>query len=133
MAAAAVAPAFQASPRGFSLSAQLIICPASVLKFLAGRQGQMSLFYYNLCSFHSLWQYSDPIQQSYPRSDLQGKKNVLTHCLKISQFFFFWHFSPIFVLFKLTCLVTLFDRKLQIFENSPKWTIFAFLINFCQL
>ena len=32
----------------------------------------------------------------------------------------------IFVLFlKLTCLVTLFDRKLQVFKNSPKWTIFG--------
>ena len=26
--------------------------------------------------------------------------------------FEFWHFPPIFVLLKLTCLVTLFDRKL---------------------
>ena len=38
--------------------------------------------------------------------------------------FEFWHFPPIFVLLKLTCLVTLFDRKLQVFKNSPKWTIF---------
>ena len=31
-----------------------------------------------------------------------------------------WHFPPIFVVqLKLTCLVTLFDRKLQIFKNSP--------------
>ena len=37
----------------------------------------------------------------------------------------FWHFSPIFVLLKLTCLVTLFDPKLQVFKNSPKWTIFG--------
>ena len=37
----------------------------------------------------------------------------------------FWHFPPIFVLLKLTCLVTLFDRKLQVFKNSPKWTIFC--------
>ena len=28
------------------------------------------------------------------------------------EFFPFWHFSPISVLLKLTCLVTLFDRKL---------------------
>ena len=28
------------------------------------------------------------------------------------KFFRFWHFPPIFVLLKLTCLVTLFDRKL---------------------
>ena len=39
--------------------------------------------------------------------------------------FDFWHFPPIVVLLKVTCLVTLFDRKLQIFKNSPKWTIFG--------
>ena len=33
--------------------------------------------------------------------------------------------SSIFVLLKLTCLVTLFDRKLQVFKNSPKLAIFA--------
>ena len=39
--------------------------------------------------------------------------------------FDFWHFSPIFVLLELTCLETLFDRKLQVFKISPKWTIFG--------
>ena len=39
--------------------------------------------------------------------------------------FEFWDFPPIFVLLKLTCLVTLFDRKLQVFKKSPKWTIFG--------
>ena len=34
-------------------------------------------------------------------------------------------FSTNFVLLKLTCLVTLFDRKLQFFKNSPKWTLFG--------
>ena len=53
-----------------------------------------------------------------------------SHCLKITQnvafdFFEFWHNSPIFVLLKLTCLVTLFDRKLRVFKNSPKRTIFG--------
>ena len=50
-----------------------------------------------------------------------------THCLKIAQnvAFEFWHFPPIFVLLKLTCLVTLFDQKLQVCKNSPKWTIFG--------
>ena len=48
--------------------------------------------------------------------------------------FEFWHFLPIFVLLTLTCLVTLFHRKLQFVKNSPKLTIFgAFLINFCPL
>ena len=46
-----------------------------------------------------------------------------TQCLKITQNVAFWHFLPIFVLSKLTCLVTLFDRKLQVFKSSPKWTI----------
>ena len=44
---------------------------------------------------------------------------------KLLKIFQFWHFPPIFVLLKLTCLVTLFDRKLQVFKNSPKWTIFG--------
>ena len=51
-------------------------------------------------------------------------------CLKITlnvalEFSQFWHFPPIFVLLNLTRLVTLFDRKLQVFKNSPKWTIFG--------
>ena len=33
--------------------------------------------------------------------------------------FSFWHFPPIFLPLKLTCLVTLFDRKLQVFKNLP--------------
>ena len=41
-----------------------------------------------------------------------------------------WRFPPIFVLLKLTCLVILFDRKLQFFKNSPNWQFLAFLINF---
>ena len=45
--------------------------------------------------------------------------------------FEFWHFPPIFVVMKLTCLVTSFDRKLQIFKNSSKWTFLALFINFC--
>ena len=45
--------------------------------------------------------------------------------------FEFWHFPPNFVLSKLTCLVTLFDRKPQLFKNSPKWTNFGiFLLTF---
>ena len=38
--------------------------------------------------------------------------------------FEFWHFPPIFVLLKLACLVTLFDRQLQLFKNSPNWPFF---------
>ena len=41
--------------------------------------------------------------------------------LKMSHLnFYFWHFPP-----NLSCLVTLFDRKLQIFKNSPKLAIFG--------
>ena len=39
-----------------------------------------------------------------------------------------WHFPPIFVLLKVTCLVTLFDRKVQVSKNLPKWTIFGIFI-----
>ena len=47
-------------------------------------------------------------------------------CLKIIQndAFEFLAFSINIVLLKLTCLVTLFDRKLQVFKNSLKWTFF---------
>ena len=31
----------------------------------------------------------------------------------------------IFQILKVTCLVTLFDRKLQIYKKSPKYTIFG--------
>ena len=49
-----------------------------------------------------------------------------SHCLKITQESHLnFHFPPIFVLLKLTCLVTLFDCKLQVFKNSPKLTIFG--------
>ena len=37
----------------------------------------------------------------------------------------FAFFPLIFAQLKVTCLVTLFDRKLQVFKNSPKWTIFG--------
>ena len=55
-----------------------------------------------------------------------------THCLKIIQnvAFEFWHFPPIFVLLKLTCLVTLFDCFSKTRQNGP---FLAFLINFCSL
>ena len=61
---------------------------------------------------------------------LHTLKKPWTHCLKITQnvafeLLAFWHFSPIFVLLKLTCLVTLFDSKLQVLKNSPKWSIFG--------
>ena len=40
----------------------------------------------------------------------------------------YWDFPSIFVLLKLTCLVTLFDHKLQVFknlQNLQKLTIFG--------
>ena len=58
------------------------------------------------------------------------KVNINAHCLKITQnvtfeFFNFGIFHQFLSYLKLTCLVTLFDRKLQVFKNSPKWTIFG--------
>ena len=46
-----------------------------------------------------------------------------SHCLKITQNVSFEFFNlgishQFFVLLKLTCLVTLFDRKPHVFENS---------------
>ena len=50
---------------------------------------------------------------------------TLTSPIMSHLIFLFWHFSPSFVVLKLTCLVTLFDRKLQVLKNSPNWTIFG--------
>ena len=55
---------------------------------------------------------------------------TLSQCLKITKkcriwFLIFGIFHQIFVLLKLICLVTLFDRKLQVFKKSPKLTIFG--------
>ena len=44
-----------------------------------------------------------------------------------------WHFPLIFVLLKLTCLVTLFDRKLQVSKNRQNGLLLTFLMNFCPL
>ena len=38
--------------------------------------------------------------------------------------FFDWHLSPFFVKLEMSCLVTLFDCKLQVFKKSPL-TIFG--------
>ena len=53
---------------------------------------------------------------------------VIALCLKITTNVAFSknrQIRPIFVLLKLTCLVTLFDRKFQVFKKSPKLTIFG--------
>ena len=66
-----------------------------------------------------------------PSNNLRIESQVdSAHCLKITQnvAFEFWHFSPIFVLLKLTCLVTLFVFKLKVFKNSPKLTTFGIFI-----
>ena len=65
--------------------------------------------------------------------------NTFSHCLKITQnvaldFFLILAFSTFFVLLKLTCLVTLFDRKLQGFlKTRQNGSFLAFFISFCPL
>ena len=64
--------------------------------------------------------------------DIQKKRTIRTQNVAF-EFFNFGIFLPIFVLSELTCLVTLFDRKLQVFEKSPKWTFFGIFKEFCPL
>ena len=63
----------------------------------------------------------DAVADKPNKTKLQAK----SQCLKITQNFTFdifnLAFSTIFVLLKVTYLVTLF----QIFKNSPKWTIYG--------
>ena len=56
----------------------------------------------------------------------------IAQCLKITQkvAFEFWQFPPFFVTLKLTWLVTLFDRHLQLFKNSPILAIFGIFNDF---
>ena len=54
-------------------------------------------------------------------SSKKGLQKVRIHCLKITrnvafEFLGFGHFPPIFVLLKMTCLLILFDRQLQVFK-----------------
>ena len=49
---------------------------------------------------------------------------AMAQCLKITQKVAFEFLN--FVQLKGTFLVTLLDRKLQVFENSPKCTVLAF-------
>ena len=51
-------------------------------------------------------------------SRFAGKEIILKMTQNVA--FDFWHFPPIFVLSKMTCLVTLFERKLQGFEKLAK-------------
>ena len=52
---------------------------------------------------------------------------MMTQCLNLTQnvALEFCLSSLIFVVLKVTCLVTLFDFKLQVFKKSPKLTIFG--------
>ena len=62
---------------------------------------------------------------------LNPQSFVGTHCLKMTQIvaFEFWHFPPIFVLLKVTCLVTLYDQK----SLKMIFWILAFFTNFCPI
>ena len=61
------------------------------------------------CKSHQLWLWRLPLYLSY---------YILPTLFK-NVVFEFWHFPPIFVLLKLTCLVTLFDRSFR-FSKSRK-------------
>ena len=83
------------------------------------------------CKYHSRCPNYPPLQRI--AKDEKKISNHSTHIfLKITQnvVFEFWHFPPIFVQLQLTCLVTLFDRKLLVFKNSPKLTIFGIFNEF---
>ena len=58
---------------------------------------------------------------------LAYKKTYLSGNTSCFQIDYFGHFSPIFGLLKLICLVTLFDRKLHVFKLTIFGTFHQFL------
>ena len=57
----------------------------------------------------------------------------LSHCLKIAQNVSF-ELSNFGIIHQfLTCLVTYFDRKLQVLKSRQNWLFLTFLLNFCPL
>ena len=63
---------------------------------------------------------------SWPNS--KCSKNCSKITLKLSHLNFqFWHFSLTFFLLKLTCLVTLFDSKLQVLKTRQTGPLFCFV------
>ena len=72
---------------------------------------------WDFCIWKKVWNFSNYKREPSTHSENHTKCRI--------WIFQSWHFPPIFVLLKLTCLVTLFDRKLQAFKNSPTWTIFG--------
>ena len=68
---------------------------------------------------------------SWPNS--KCKKNCSKITLKLSHLnFHFWHFSLTFFLLKLTCLVTLFDSKLQVLKTRQTGPLFCFVHSKCK-
>ncbi len=122
----------------------------------AASSWQLTLYTFSIIFQHLLLPYLDSCKSRSPwitlllliiavpalyltnANGLPRKKTCITSHLSFKLFenyskcriwiFEFWHFPTIFALLKLTCLVTLFDRKLQVFKNSSKWTIFGILI-----
>ena len=90
----------------------------SLRKQLKEDQKQTMNTIQSLCKLHH-WAY-----QSRPETQLV---HFLVIFLGLTQIYIRVSnlIPPIFDLLKLTCLVTLFDHKLQVFKNSPNWTIFG--------
>ena len=83
----------------------------SHLKFLNFGIFHQFLFYYNWIIWH------------FPSIFVLFFSDKHHKCL--IWIFEFWYFPPIFVLLKVTCLVILSDRKLQVFKNSPNWPVWG--------
>ena len=79
-------------------------------------------FYFSrYSSFHVFW--AKVFRKSYFVMSV-SKLHIVWKLLKMPHLNF-GSFHHYFVLLKLTCLVTLFDRKLQLFKNSPKMNLFC--------
>ena len=84
----------------------------------------------NVCKDHS-WFYYRGILSPHAHDNLALSKDTLSQ-IPLQRWARFqvifqdiWIFQPIFVSLRVTCLVPLFDNKLQVFKHSSKWIIFG--------
>ena len=92
-------------------------------------------------TFTNFHQLKTLLSNSICKRESESSLKYFTYCTVFENYskcriwiFLFWQFPQIFVLLKLTCLVTLFERiNFRFSKTRQNGSFLAFLINFCPL